>query len=115
MAPPDFSIDALGEILGSLSDEDMQKIIGLADSFTSQSNSDGSPPPSENGFSFDPEMLIRLMGIFEKLRSNKNDPRCNLITALKPLLSPKRRQKADQALELMKLLSILSDGDIFSL
>lgn len=116
MAPPDLNFDSLGDILGSLSPEDFQKISSLADTFISgqSTNNSESQQKDESGMPFDPEMLLRLMSIIEKLNSSRNDPRCNLITALKPLLSAKRRQKADQALELLKILSIFSDDNIFS-
>jgi hypothetical protein len=50
---------------------------------------------------------------------NKTDSRTRLIEALKPLLSEKRRAKADEAMRMMKLfelLPMLTDimgGDIF--
>lgn len=111
MAPPDFNEDILGDILEGLSDEDFRKINELAESFTSKNNTNETKSDSdpENGFPFDPEMIFKLMSIFEKLNSNSNDPRCNLISALKPLLSPKRQQRADRALEMIKMLSLLSD------
>ena len=37
----------------------------------------------------------------------KTDSRTRLIEALKPLLSEKRRKKADEAMQLMKLLEIM--------
>lgn len=115
MDPPDFNLDALGDILGSLSEEDFKNISAFAQSFSNES-SDNQNEAQENGqggFNLDPEMLIRLMSLFEKLNSNRNDPRCNLIYALKPLLSPPRQKKADQAIEMMKIFSLLSDADIF--
>ena len=88
-------------------------VIGTFISGQSTNNSE-SQQKDESGMPFDPEMLLRLMSIIEKLNSNKNDPRCNLIAALKPLLSERRRQKADLALELMRIFSIFSDDNIFS-
>lgn len=115
MDPPDFNFDALGDILGSLSEEDLRNISAFAQGFSNESttNESESKENSQGGFNLDPEMLIRLMSLFEKLNNNRNDPRCNLISALKPLLSPPRQKKADQAIEMMKIFSILSDGDIF--
>lgn len=115
MDPPDFNLDALGDILGSLSEEDFKNISAFAQSFSNESTDNKNEPREEesSGFSIDPEMLLRLMSIFEKLNSNRNDPRCNLISALKPLLSPPRQKKADQAIEMMKIFSLLSDGSIF--
>ena len=115
MDPPDFNFDALGDILGSLPEEDFKNISAFAQGFSNDSskNEGEAKESGQGGFNIDPEMLIRLMSLFEKLNSNQNDPRCNLISALKPLLSPSRQKKADQAIEMMKIFSILSDGDIF--
>lgn len=38
---------------------------------------------------------------------NKSDDRTRLIEALKPLLSEKRRKRADEAMQMMKLFEIL--------
>lgn len=113
MDPPDFDI---GEILGKLSSEDIERISSVAQGFCG-GNSDGDNSNCSDGaaaFPFDPEMLFKIAEIFEKLNCSSNDPRCKLISALKPLLSPQRREKADRAIELMKLMSILSLGDIFN-
>ena len=114
MDPPDFSLDNLGEILGNLSQEDIDRLSALAGQFM---GGGAETPPQEEpcqnetgGFGIDPDMLFKIMSIMQKLQSRQNDPRCNLIIALKPLLSPERRQKADMAIELLRLMSL---KDIF--
>lgn len=111
MTPPDFDLDALGDLLSGLSSEDFQNISSLAEELTGGENSE----KEEKGFAFDPELLLRLMSIFEKLNSSQNNVGTNLIRALKPLLSPGRQKRAEEAIELMKILSIFSQGDIFSI
>ena len=114
MDPPDFSLDNLGDIIGSLSQEDIDRLSALAGQFTGA----GADTPSQEescqneagGFGIDPDMLFKIMGIMQKLQGRQNDPRCNLIAALKPLLSPERRQKADMAIDLLRLMSL---KDIF--
>ena len=121
MDPPEFNFENLGDILGSLSSEDFEKISSLAQQFSMNSDSEERSESQQehknngSGFSIDPEMLFKLMSIFEKLQNQQNDPRCNLIYALKPLLSPARRQKADKAIELLRLMSLLSVKDIFGM
>ncbi|MBQ5320892.1 MAG: hypothetical protein J6K88_02340 [Oscillospiraceae bacterium] len=56
------------------------------------------------GFSFDPNMIMSLMGILNSPENNKN---ADLIRSIKPYLSDKRKSRADSALKLLKLLSIL--------
>ena len=120
MDPPDFNFDSLSDILGSLSAQDIERLSGLASQFMGGGEADNNEScdcENEGGgfgsFNIDPEMLFRLMGIMQKLHSRQNDPRCNLIQALKPLLSPERRRKADTAIEMLRLMSIFSLKDIF--
>ncbi len=116
MDPPDFSADILSDILGSLSAEDIENLTAAAESIMGDSNSgtDGDTSGQSGGLPFNPELLFRIAQLFEKLNSSRNDPRCNLINALKPMLSPARREKADRALELMKLISILSTDELWN-
>lgn len=114
MDPPEFNLDNIGDILGSLSREDIDKLSGLAEQFMGGEKTEESPDSETgDGFNIDPEMIFRMMNIMQKLNSRQNDPRCNLIAALKPLLSPERRRKADTAIELLRLMSIFSLGNIF--
>ncbi len=108
MDPPDFSFDNLGEIIGSLSQEDIDRLSALAGQFMGADAPSQEEPcqNEEGGFGIDPDMLFKIMSIMQKLQSRQNDPRCNLINALKPLLSPERRQKADMAIELLRLMSL---------
>jgi len=116
MDPPEFNFENIGDILDSLSQEDIDRLAGLAGQFMGSEKAE-EPCQSEagGGFNLDPDMIFRLMNIMQKLNSRQNDPRCNLIAALKPLLSPQRRQKADTAIELLRLMSIFSMKDIFGM
>lgn len=110
MDPPDFNFENIniGEILGSLSPEDFEKLGNLAGQFMGKEDSQDNCENEGNGFNIDPDMLFKIMNIISKLNSRQNDPRCNLIAALRPLLSPQRRRKADAAIELLRLMSIFS-------
>lgn len=113
MDPPDFDVGMLGDILGSLSPEDIENLTAAAESIMGGKSEKGDGCENESGgFPFDPEMLFKIAQLFERLNSSRNDPRCNLISALKPMLSPQRREKADKAIELLRLMSLLSMGDI---
>lgn len=62
----------------------------------------------------DPEMLIRMLGLFEAL--NQPDDNERFLLALKPLLREENRVKIDSAIRLMKLftlLPVLKDSGIF--
>ncbi len=48
-----------------------------------------------------------LTTVLSKLNHNGGDDRVRLITALRPHLSEKRRQRADTAIQLLKLIDLL--------
>lgn len=53
----------------------------------------------------DPEMLIRMLGLFETL--NQPDDNERFLLALKPLLREENRAKIDSAIQLLKLFTLL--------
>lgn len=53
----------------------------------------------------DMEMLMKLKGVFDQLQ-NSDDPRVNLLNALRPYLSEKRSDKLEKTIKLLKLASI---------
>ena len=55
----------------------------------------------------DPAMMKKLSAIMGAMNGGGNDSRTAFIAALKPLLSPERRHKADEALRMMRLLEML--------
>lgn len=65
-----------------------------------------APEESEGLFSgLDPEMLVRMLGLFESL--NQPDDNERFLLALKPLLREENRSKIDSALRLLKLFTLL--------
>lgn len=132
----------IGDILSSLSAEDMQALQGIAASLTGSakqntassdsaqptqasdvdssentanvsgampSGTSSKPPSSALGAvgGFDMKAFSDMAGIMSKLNSTGNDPRCQLIASLKPMLSPERQQRADEAMRIIKLLDLL--------
>ena len=124
----------VNDLLSSLSPEDMDSLKSLANSLLGSApkkeNKDvPSPdkpnlPPVQNSPSFnndligniDAETIAKIGSIMSMLNNNSNDERIALINALKPLLSEQRRNKADEALKIirmMELLPILKKQGIF--
>lgn len=127
----------IGDILSSLSAEDMQALQDIAASLTGSakqnttssdsaqptqasentatvsgampSGASPKPPSSTLGAvgGFDMKAFSDMAGIMSKLNSTGNDPRCQLIASLKPMLSPERQQRADEAMRIIKLLDLL--------
>ncbi len=106
----DFDI---GSILNSLSPEDMENIRNVASQFLN-SNS-GNDTPQQKSIPQKPDLsglgmpdLSQLSALVPVLQAfNQPDDRLQFINALKPLLSEGKRQKADEAMKLVRLVSVL--------
>ena len=112
-----LNIENIESIISSMSSEDMEMLKAAAESIFSSSGhreekkeSRQEKPSSGNifdGFNIDFEMLTKIMSLTEKLRNQPQDPRCNLLLALRPMLTEKRQSKVDQAIKMISLLSFL--------
>ncbi len=110
-------MDDLNEkIAGILNDPDsFEQLKNMADSIfagQSDSNYDNSNdmPPIEN--------IGAIMSIISKLNSSGDNDRTRLINALKPYLSDKRKQKADNAIKLLKIVELwplIKESGMFNL
>lgn len=100
----------INDILSSLTPDDIKNLKETADSiFGSGSSQKESENHGSGGFDFgriDPEMFSRLGSIISAMNSD-GGKRCRLIEALKPNLSPPRQKKADEAMQILKLMEIL--------
>ena len=119
----------INDILSSLSNEDIEMLKGVAGSILNQSDTQSSAqqqkppqstpqsapqdrqslPPQINGLNFNSDdfaMIMKAKSIFD--RKNKTSSKnADLINALKPHLSEQSRQKADQAIRILKLFDML--------
>lgn len=96
-------------LLSSISDEDMAKIKGIADSLMEKDNPKPyeaqKKPESIPNLPIDAEMMKKIMGLMGQF--NKEDYRTRLIEDLKPMLSDERKQKADEAVKFLQLMEVL--------
>ena len=106
--------DMAEKIQSLLSDEEsMQQIRELAAMFGS--SSDASVQPSQQTCSEKPpqtgeEPLINpaaLMSLMSGL--SKNDKNCDLLIALKPLLSADKQPRVDKAIKLLRLFNVYTE------
>ena len=98
----------LQEILSSISDEDMTKIKDIANSLLGNNQQSENPKPTQSfapNFSLDENMMGKIMTLMGKF--NKQDNRTRLIMDLKPLLTPERQKRADEAVQFLQLMEIL--------
>ena len=110
-------MDDLSEKLsGILNDpESLEQLKSMAESIFSGENSD----PSKSNDNIPPiENIGAIMSIISKLQGGGDNDRTRLINSLKPYLSDKRRQKADNAIKLLKLIElwpIIKESGMFNL
>ena len=92
-------MDNLNEILSSLSDEDIESLKSVAGELMG-----GEKPDASN--SGDLELLLKAKDIMSKMNA-KGNKNADLISALKPHLSDKSKEKADNAARMLRLFEIL--------
>ncbi len=86
--------------------EDILRALAEDDDEGGKSDNNADKEQSDGLFSgLDPEMLLKMLSLFETL--NQPDDNERFLLALKPLLREENRPKIDSALRLMKLLSLL--------
>lgn len=107
MANDNFDLGSIGNLLSSLSAEDMENLKGAAQTlFSSQEapKKEAPPPPQSN---MDFSSFAKIASIMSALSAPQSDPRCDLLKALRPMLSSSRQQKIDQAIKMLQLLTVL--------
>ena len=102
-------MDNISDILSSLSEEDINNLKQTAASIFSKEN---TTPPSENTGSeklipggFDAELIGKIGSLMNSMKND--DKRCTLIEALRPYLSKERQRRCDEALKILRLISVL--------
>lgn len=101
-------MDNIADILSSLSAQDIENLKETAAALFSQGKQE--EPQAKNNDLFgslgaDAQMISKISGIMQAM--NREDSRCDLLRALKPLLKPERQHRADEAIRLLKIISML--------
>lgn len=97
----------INEILSSLTPDDIENLKATAQSVFGQGEDAQSRTEANDIFgSFNPKMLGKMTQIMSSMNGEAGK-RCRLIEALKPNLSPDRQKRADQAMQILRLLEIL--------
>lgn len=103
-----LNLDGIENIINSMSQNDIEELSALANEFFSSDKDTQKKQhheaPSE-GIDFD--TITKIASVLSRLSSQPKDPGCELLTALKPMLSPERRHKADEAIKMMQIISLL--------
>lgn len=99
-------MDSLNDILSSLSPDDINSLKNIAESVFGGDEKQNTQPAPDLFGGISPEMLMKISHIMGAMNSGSSE-RCRLIEALKPNLSAKRQKKADEAMQMLKLLDII--------
>ena len=103
-----MNMDNISDIIASLSDDDINSLKQTAASLFGDKQEEKKEENSAFDFSgITPEMIGKITKLMGIMNSSSASPRCDLIRALKPLLSQDKRKRADEAMQIMKLMDIL--------
>lgn len=107
------AMDSINDIISSLSAQDIENLKAAAENIFGNGDGRGKSDNAEKLDSMpdlssvlgDARMMAKISALMGMM--NKRDSRAELIGALKPLLSEKRRKRADDAIQMLKLFEIL--------
>ena len=104
----EYSMDNIADLLGSLSDADLDALKHTAENLFGGGGGAGAkkPPPKPDLGSISPEMIGKIGRIVQAMQGAQ-DERSELIAALKPYLSAPRQKRADEAMQMLRMLDIL--------
>ena len=106
-----LNLDGIENIINSMSQKDIEDLSAMASQFFGGTNDAYQKPDGqaekEKSEGIDFETITKIASVLGRLSSQPKDPGCELLTALKPMLSPERRHKADEAIKMMQLISLL--------
>ena len=106
-------MDNISDILSSLSEDDINNLKQAAASIFSNNDSAQQSNSSNNQeilggqipSGFDPALIGKIGTLLSSIKND--DKRCILIGALRPYLSEERQKRCDEAIKILKLISML--------
>lgn len=100
----------------TLNEDTIKNILSSLNS--KEQSSDDSNNSDNSNFNFDIQTVLKMKNMMDKINSNKNDPRSNLLISLKPYLNNNRKEKLDQYIQFLNISKILeafnSEGGVNS-
>ena len=92
----------------SINPEMLKNIMNM---FNNSNNSTSNDSNNTNNSSSSPNIdfntLLKMKSIMDKMNTNKNDPRSNLLLSLKPYLKESRKNKVEQYVQLFNMTKII--------
>lgn len=95
----------LAEILNN--PEAMNRVKSMAENILGENNGEEKSTTSDIGSMLNAGEMAGLISIVSKLKNSSDNPRSQLLKALKPHLSPPRQEKVDTAIKILKVIEIL--------
>lgn len=92
----------------SINPEMLKNIMNMFNnSNNSNSNDSNNVNNSNSSPNIDINTLLKMKSIMDKMNTNKNDPRSNLLLSLKPYLKESRKNKVEQYVQLFNMTKII--------
>ena len=82
-----------------------EQITDMINTIKSQSSNNDNN--ANNNLNFDINTILKMKNIIDKVNSNQNDPRANLLLSLKPYLNNNRKQKLDEYMQFLNISKII--------
>lgn len=101
-------LSELAESLGlsnSQNEEPQKNNLDLSMLSSLLSSSNDEDKGGEDSFDINPEMIMKITGALSSLKTDDKD--VTLLRAIKPFISDERKHKVDEAVKILKLLSLL--------
>lgn len=100
--------DALKNITSNMNKDNFKNLNNSAKANNQTNNFSNSDEIRENQDAssspeFDINMIMKMKTIMDSMKTNKNDPRANLLKSLKPYLNNNRKNKVDQYIQLFNM------------
>lgn len=93
----------------TINPEMIQNLMKMFATSSNNQNSDNSNSQENNNSTsgIDINTILKMKSIMEKMQSNKEDPRANLLRSLKPYLKESRKSKVDQYVQLLNMTKVM--------
>lgn len=86
----------------SINPEMLKNIMNMFNNSNNSTSNDSNSSPN-----IDINTLLKMKSIMDKMNTNKNDPRSNLLLSLKPYLKESRKNKVEQYVQLFNMTKII--------
>ena len=96
-----------GDVSSNSNNIDGDTIQNILNNLNFNNQSSNNSTGNENNFNFDINTMLKMKSVMDKINSNKNDPRSNLLLSLKPYLNNNRQKKLEQYMQFLNVSQII--------